>query len=343
MIPRRSAIRCGFGTARTRSARVLLRGNFWSSPFAVSAQTLVTDAVPHDPSLQRDAPWTFESALKDGTVEESVNLLVHRRLAFALIRPMQGRFESVSPNHLTLLSGAIGVCAGICSYRSVEAGPAWLALGGLLLMASAVVDCADGMLARLRGQSSELGRLLDGIVDQVTGISAWYGISHAVCAGIEVPGEWLYCTFALFSVVVHVALYDQMKSSFVALTSPKVAAVPNKPAQSGFERAVGALHSTVYGAIMRTVGGGDAAPPDCDPAAARRHLSTAMRKITYLGLGTQFFVLYSAALLGAVTHVWVTFALAQVTLSVLLNAWVVVALVSWKRGVASLRAEQAGT
>jgi phosphatidylglycerophosphate synthase len=301
--------------------------------------------VPHDPNLERvarDAPWTFESALKDATVEELVNLHWHRRLAFALIRPMQGRFESVSPNHLTLLSGAIGVAAGICSYRSVAAGPAWLALGALLLMASAVVDCADGMLARLRRQSSELGRLLDGIVDQVTGISAWYGMCHAVCAGIEVPGEWLYCVFTLFSVIVHVALYDQMKSSFAALTSPRLAAVADRPAQGGFERAVGALHRTVYGAIMRAVGGEDAAPPDCDPAAARRHLSPAMRKITYLGLGTQFFVLYSAALLGALTHVWVTFALAQLVLSVLLNAWVVVALVSWKRGMARLRAEQAG-
>lgn len=301
----------------------------------------VTNALPHSSSLERDPPWTFEAALKDATVEEWVNLHWHRRLAFALIRPMQGRFESVSPNHLTILSGAIGVCAGICAHRSVEAGPGWLALGALLLMASAVVDCADGMLARLRRQSSEFGKLLDGLVDQVTGLSAWYGICYAICAGIELPGEWLFCTFALFSVIIHVALYDQLKSSFVALTSPKVAVAPRKPAQSGFERSVGALHSTVYGAIMRVAGGGDGSPLDCDPAAARRHLSPAMRKITYLGLGTQFFVLYGAAMLGALTHVWVTFVIAQVVLSLLLNAWVVVVLVSWKRGMARLRAEQA--
>lgn len=301
----------------------------------------MTDVLQHSPTLEREAPWTFESALKDETVEEWVNLHLHRRLAFALIRPMQGRFEAISPNHLTFLSGALGVCAGICSHRSVEDGPAWLALGALLLMVSAVVDCADGMLARLRRQSSEFGRLLDGLVDQVTGLSAWYGICYAVTTGIELPGEWPLCVFALLSVILHVAVYDQMKSSFVALTSPRIAAAPSKRPQSGFERAVGALHSTVYGAITRAVGGGDAAPLDCDPAAARRHLSPAMRKITYLGLGTQFFVLYSAALLGALTHVWVTFLFAQVLLSVVLNAWVVVALISWKRGMARLRAEQA--
>jgi phosphatidylglycerophosphate synthase len=206
-------------------------------------------------------------------------------------------------------------------------------------LASAVIDCADGMLARLRGQSSELGRLLDGLVDQVTGISAWFGISHAICAGIDLPGEWLYCTFALLSVVVHVALYDQLKGSFVALTSPQRVA-PRAPAPQGrFERWTAALHRNVYGAIMRVFGGDGAAPATSDPAAARRHLSPAMRKVTYLGLGTQFFVLYTATLLGALTHVWVTFMVAQLLLSVLFNAWIVVSIVSWKRAASRLHAE----
>jgi phosphatidylglycerophosphate synthase len=305
----------------------------------------VTNAVSHSPALEREEPWTFESALKDATVEEWVNLHLHRRLAFALVRPMQGRFDSVSPNHLTLLSGAIGVAAGVCCYRSVEAGPAWLALGGLLLLASAVVDCADGMLARLRGQSSEFGKLLDGIVDQVTGLSFWFGISHAVCAHIDLPGEWLYCTFALVSALVHVALYDQIKGSFAGLTSPARAAAPTAKRPPGrFERWSSALHRTAYGAIMRVFGGGGdgASPASHDPVLARRLLSPAMRKVTFLGLGTQFFALYMAALLGAFTDVWVTFVVAQLLLSVLLNAWVVVAVVSWKRAAARLRAEQSG-
>ena len=66
-----------------------------------------------------------------------------------------------------------------------------------------------------------------------------------------------------------------------------------------------------------------------------------MRKITYLGLGTQFFVLYASALLGALTHVWVTFVVAQLLLSVFFHVWVVVSLVSWKRATARLRAELA--
>jgi hypothetical protein len=302
----------------------------------------VPDAISHAPGLQREAPWTFESALKDATVEEWVNLHFHRRLAFQLVRPMQGRFESISPNHLTLVSGALGVGAGVCSYRSVEHGPAWLALGALLLLASAVVDCADGMLARLRRQSSEFGRLLDGLVDQVTGISAWYGISHAVCSAIDVPGEWVLCTFALFSAVVHVAIYDQIKARFATLTSPQVAAAPAKAKQSGFERWVGALHSNVYGAIMRGLGGDDASSSISNPAAARRHLTPAMRKAAYLGLGTQFCALYTAALLGALTHVWATFVVAQLSLSLFFNAWMFVSIASWKRGEAALRAELDG-
>jgi phosphatidylglycerophosphate synthase len=302
----------------------------------------VPDVLSHAPSVDREAPWTYESALKDPTVEEWINLHLHRRLAFALIRPMQGRFESVSPNHLTLLSGLIGIASGVCCYRSVEHGPHWLALGALLLLLSAVVDCADGMLARLRGQSSELGRLLDGIVDQVVGISAWYGISYAVCSGIDVPGEWVLCTLALFSAVIHVALYDQLKARFAQLTTAQLVVTP-KPAPTGvFERGLEALHRNVYGAILRAFGGGGEPLAVHNPAAARRHLSSAMHKATWLGLGTQFCALYVAALLGALTHVWVTFVVASLLLTVFFNAWIFVAIASWKRAEARLRAELSG-
>ena len=303
------------------------------------------DVLSHTRPVDREAPWTFESALKDATVEEWINLHWHRRLAFALVRPMQGRFESVSPNHLTLLSGVIGMLSGLCSYRSVEHGPAWLAFGAVLLMLSAVVDCADGMLARLRRQSSEFGRLLDGIVDQVVGLSAWYGISHAVCAGIELPGEWLLCTFALFSAVIHVALYDQLKARYSELTSLPGPATVAKDPGNWFGRALEALHRNVYGAILGAFGGGGSERVSAirNPAAARRHLSAAMRKVTLLGLGTQFAVLYVAAFLGALTHVWVTLAVGSLLLSVFFNAWIFVALSSWRRAERSLRAELTGS
>jgi phosphatidylglycerophosphate synthase len=299
----------------------------------------MTNAVSQSQDVTLDVPWTFESALKDATVEESVNLHLHRRLAFAIVRQMQGRFESVSPNHLTLISGALGIACGVCGHHSVEAGPQWLALSALLLMASAVFDCADGMLARLRGQSSMFGQLLDGFTDYVAGVSAWYGICYAICAGIDLPGKWLWCTFALFSVSVHVAIYDQLKVSFVAQTAAPRAAAPANAPPGRFERWAGPVYRNVYSAIMRAFGGTDTPRTSTDPAAARRHLSPAMRKATYLGLGTQLFVLYTAAFVGAFTHVWATFVICQLLLSMLCNAWVVVTLVSWKRATARLRAE----
>jgi phosphatidylglycerophosphate synthase len=302
----------------------------------------VDRTLPHSDVAVNAAPWTFEAALKDATVEESVNLHVHRRLAFWMIRPLQGRFEGFTPNHITLISGALGVLSGWSAYRSVEHGSAWLALGALLLMLSAVVDCADGMLARLRGQSSQFGMLLDGVMDLVTGVSAWYGICYAICAEIELPGEWWYCAFALLSVVVHCALYDQIKGKFVARTTPAVTAPAKKAEPKGFERWVGAIYQGVYGSIMRTFSSEAATATLNDPAAARRHLTPAMRSASYLGLGTQLCVLYVAALLGSLTHVWITFVVAQLLLSVFFNAWIFVALAHWKRGETALRAEIEG-
>ena len=47
-------------------------------------------------------------------------------------------------------------------------GRAWsFALGGVLAQLSSIVDCADGMLARARGQSSEYGASLDLLLDRI--------------------------------------------------------------------------------------------------------------------------------------------------------------------------------
>jgi phosphatidylglycerophosphate synthase len=298
---------------------------------------LMFDTLSHAHSTPREARWTYPATLKDPTVEEWINLHLHRRVAFALIRPLQGRAEWLHPNHVTLLSGMFGVGAAIACYLAAESGRGLLALGALLLMASAVLDCADGMLARLRGQSSEFGRLLDGLVDQVVGLGVWYGLSQTISARVELAGLWWYSGFALLSVLVHVALYDQHKIAFDRLTSSK-RATPRQTAEGTvFERAAGALHRRVYGAIMRASGGRDAAAVRCDPVRARRELSPPMRSLTVLGLGTQFFVLYSAMLLGAVTDVAVTFVVAQLGLSVLLNGWTVVALRRWQRAMTRLQ------
>lgn len=71
----------------------------------------------------------------------------------------------VTPNQITLLSAGVAFAAAAL-FASVP-GYAGLIAGALLLEASYVLDCADGMLARLRGTASDAGHLLDFLMDEI--------------------------------------------------------------------------------------------------------------------------------------------------------------------------------
>jgi len=68
----------------------------------------------------------------------------------------------ISPDAVTFASLVLGILAGhLFWYRS-----AWINAGGVLLfILSDVLDSADGQLARLRGTSTRMGRILDGLAD----------------------------------------------------------------------------------------------------------------------------------------------------------------------------------
>jgi phosphatidylglycerophosphate synthase len=71
----------------------------------------------------------------------------------------------ITPNQITLLSLVVAVASG--SILICVPGYAGLVLGIVVFELSYVLDCADGMLARLRGIASEAGHLLDFLIDEI--------------------------------------------------------------------------------------------------------------------------------------------------------------------------------
>ncbi len=100
---------------------------------------------------------TLESTLKSTDTEEFIDIHFYRPIGYrwALFFNKLG----VTPNQITIASIFIGVAAGICFYFSSF----WInALGVFLLIWANSYDSADGQLARMTGQKSQLGRILDG-------------------------------------------------------------------------------------------------------------------------------------------------------------------------------------
>jgi hypothetical protein len=162
-----------------------------------------------------DGYW---ACLKPREVEETIDVWVHRPIAYLLAQAVY--HTPVSPNAITVCSMLLGVAA----FGYVLVGR--LVLAGTLVFLSAVFDCADGQLARMRGTSSALGRALDGLADGVVTVATvgggiylvWqkYGeplplgiAALALCAATAVTGSF------------HTSLYDHYKNVFLRLTNTK--------------------------------------------------------------------------------------------------------------------------
>jgi len=292
-----------------------------------------------------NTPYRFDSCVKDLDVEEIVDLHFHRRLAFWLvIKPIEKLgLESVTPMKLTLTSIAIGVLAGIVSGMAPEYGLSMCVVGAAMLLVHVILDCSDGMLARLRGGGSNLGMLVDGLGDGIVGVAYWAGLARTTASFVDGPWVWPALIAILVSIATHTSLYDNVKNKFVAATAvpnPAPASTPAPPARepSDFEKKAEVIIERIYRAYAGAgvaLASGDAVRKD--PTIARALLRPAMRSVSAIGLGTSLFTMYVAA---ALMPIWPTapLVIGLVGLAGIGNVVMVVALIQWKRGERALEA-----
>jgi phosphatidylglycerophosphate synthase len=160
-------------------------------------------------------------SLKPLEVEEPVDVWIHRPLAYLLARLLLP--TSVSPNLVTMGSILLGLAA-MTAMLSEFIGH--MPVAGLCIFLSAVLDCADGQLARMRGTSSSLGRMLDGVADCVVSLAVVGSGSIVVLRARSATWWELSLTAAaiVFTAVTgsfHTASYDHYKNIYLRFTQPK--------------------------------------------------------------------------------------------------------------------------
>jgi hypothetical protein len=172
---------------------------------------------------------SFRATLKPLEVEEIIDLVFHRPLAWLITRAVYK--TRVQPDQITWASMFVGIAAGIVTWSSFVYGAPHLVLGGGLFIFSAVLDCSDGQLARLRETSSAFGRMLDGAVDAVVQAAVvpavmahvWWQQGGASVAppyngsSSVVPALWwlLAGVGAIVSGLAHTVLYDHYKNVYL--------------------------------------------------------------------------------------------------------------------------------
>ena len=176
------------------------------------------DKTPHP----KEPFWAgYWKSLKPLEVEEPIDVWVHRPLAYVLAKALLP--TPVSPNLVTLISIAFGIATGLAMVLDF---PGHLPVAGLCLFLSAVFDCADGQLARMRGTSSAFGRMLDGVADLVVAVSAVGGSIYVVWTKYNEP-TWLgfvaivLCAVTAVTGSFHTGMYDHFKNVYLKLTSER--------------------------------------------------------------------------------------------------------------------------
>ena len=169
------------------------------------------------------ADLSFRATIKPVEVEELIDLFVHRPLAHLIARAAYP--TAITPDQLTLCSMFVGIAAGWCTWSSLARGSAYLAVGGVLLIASAVVDCSDGQLARMRQSSSRFGRMLDGLVDAIVQAAVVPAVvAHLYFEHRTHPAEALFWVgvglVAAVTGALHTTLYDHFKNVYLVQTQP---------------------------------------------------------------------------------------------------------------------------
>jgi Phosphatidylglycerophosphate synthase len=153
----------------------------------------------------------YKNSLKMTEVEEVIDLIFYRPLAFLLVILVY--HTKIKPDHLTLAAMIMGILGG-CIY-SIGSYPTCI-VGAICYLLFNILDCSDGQLARIKKNGTAVGRLLDGIADYIAAIAIYAGI---VIGYSNKPGQptslVFFIALAGISIIVQESLVDYFRTRFL--------------------------------------------------------------------------------------------------------------------------------
>lgn len=145
-------------------------------------------------------------------VEETFDVWFYRPVGYQIARAAWRL--GLTPNAVTAMGGLLGILAGhLFLYRGwVPAG--W---GITLLVTSEAFDAADGQLARLSGQCSKTGRILDGLAGNLVFTSIYLHLAIRLAAELGAPAAIGLTLVAAVSHSMQCAVADYYRNAFLYL------------------------------------------------------------------------------------------------------------------------------
>lgn len=242
----------------------------------------------------------YNASLKMAEAEEILDLIFYRPLAFIIVKLIYRL--PITPNQMTYAALVAGFLSAWQFAQGTAQGFLW---GALWYGVANVLDCGDGMLARLKRSGTPLGRLVDGVVDWVSSIAIFYGLGVGMSAYFGSALYWLLAIAAGILSGYHAMIFDKRQQEYIT-------AVRNE--ENFFQREISKvqreLHTSrsrfrrlvlgVYTWYLRAQAETDKtkhAPTACSTETYRIYHSRIMRWWTWLGPTTNRTLLIIAGIL----------------------------------------------
>ncbi len=153
----------------------------------------------------------YKDSLKLIEVEEFLDLFFYRPLAFLFVKLIYK--TNLTPNQITVMAMIVGIIGGVIILYNTRTA---FIIAALLLILYDVLDCSDGMVARLKKNGTSVGRILDGVADYFVTVTVYLGIGFGFASNSESPlFYWLLLILAGASNIIHAVALDYYRNRFI--------------------------------------------------------------------------------------------------------------------------------
>lgn len=153
----------------------------------------------------------YKKSLKMAEAEEILDLILYRPIAFVIVKLIYRL--PITPNQVTYGALIAGLLSAFEFAHGTEQGFLW---GAIWYAIANVLDCGDGMLARLQKSGTPLGRIVDGIVDWVSSVAIFFGLGMGMSAYFNNPLYWLLAIAAGVISGYHAMVFDKRQQEYIA-------------------------------------------------------------------------------------------------------------------------------
>jgi phosphatidylglycerophosphate synthase len=153
----------------------------------------------------------YKKSLKLAEVEEILDLIFYRPIAFLFVKSIYRL--PITPNQITYASLVAGLLSAFEFGQGTPNGFVW---GAVWYATANVLDCGDGMLARLQNSGTPLGRLVDGLVDWISTFAILLGLAIGMSAYFGNPLYWLLVAAAGIVSGYHAMVFDKRQQAYLS-------------------------------------------------------------------------------------------------------------------------------